>query len=243
VLTVTSEDGRDDNVKECNGAGYCDYSTGQCVCDPLFGPDADMGPCGRLKVITSDWQGMWHCPGAVGLDLVSSAKATQRSDEYIYVSWNTDNATFFNRSVIERFKYGSPVDGSPHLSDRDAEFVLKLTSNQSAGPLLIDRAKSMLYFVDNNPSSPFIGRFVLTANITTKTYEVFRTLSGVVTGFAMNPYFLQRKVIETLLVTISRFSLSNQYSCILTIAILDPAGSCRYCRRRHLLDVPRRDSG
>jgi hypothetical protein len=154
-----------------------------------------MGPCGRLKVTSSDWQGMWHCPGAVGVDFVSSARAVERVDEYIYVSWDTDNATFSDRSVIERFKYGSPVDGSPNLSDKDADFVLKLTSTKSAGPLVIDRAKTMLYFVDNNPSAPFIGRFELTVNITTKTYETFRTLSGVVTGFAMNPYFLQRKVI------------------------------------------------
>lgn len=32
VLTLSTNDGRDDNVKICNGIGTCDYRRGLCVC-------------------------------------------------------------------------------------------------------------------------------------------------------------------------------------------------------------------
>jgi hypothetical protein len=32
ALQINTSDGRDDNVKLCNGIGKCDFSTGQCNC-------------------------------------------------------------------------------------------------------------------------------------------------------------------------------------------------------------------
>jgi len=32
VLTLSTSDGRDDNVKLCNGVGKCDFSSGTCSC-------------------------------------------------------------------------------------------------------------------------------------------------------------------------------------------------------------------
>jgi hypothetical protein len=76
-----------------------------------------------------------------------------------------------------------------------------MTSTSSAGPLLIDRAKSYVYFVDNNPSSPFIGRFTITYNISASgntPYSMWLSLTGgVVTGFAMDAHWARRKIYWT----------------------------------------------
>lgn len=32
VLSLVTNDGRDDSVKMCNGIGTCDYSRGVCMC-------------------------------------------------------------------------------------------------------------------------------------------------------------------------------------------------------------------
>ena len=58
-------DGRDTEVKECNGIGRCDRNTKICSCPFGWEFDENLGPCGKVSVNTSDWQGLGRCPGYV----------------------------------------------------------------------------------------------------------------------------------------------------------------------------------
>lgn len=202
VLTITSNDGRNENVKECNGAGVCNYETGLCQCDHGFEFDADMGPCGRIVVNSSDWHGLARCPGLVSNDQYRTDWSNIKNREFMYVSMNWRDSNYRvdlydNMSVIERYPYGSPKDNAPYIMDGQGVVVAVLTSNVSAGPLLIDRAKDYVYFVDQNPAAPFIGRFNMTYNASTVDYENWLDLNDVVVGFAMDAHFDRRRIYWT----------------------------------------------
>lgn len=47
-----------------------------------------------------------------------------------------------------------------------------MTTALSAGPLIIDRVKNTLIYVDNNAASPFIGKLILTTNTTASSHSV-----------------------------------------------------------------------
>lgn len=203
TLTISSNDGRNDNVKECNGAGTCDYKTGLCQCDHGFEFDSDMGPCGRIVVNTSDWHGLARCPGLVSNDEYRDDWSNIKNKEYMYVSINWRDTYYRtgmadNLTVIERYPYGSPKDNAPYIADGEGIVVATLTSNISAGPLLIDRAKDCVYFVDQNPDSPFIGRLNITYNASSEGgYERWLDLNGQVVGFAMDAHFNRRRIYWT----------------------------------------------
>ena len=65
VLTWAFFDGRDSEVKVCNGIGTCHYDTMNCTCPFGWGYDPDFGPCGLVLVNTSDFLGLGRCPGIV----------------------------------------------------------------------------------------------------------------------------------------------------------------------------------
>lgn len=66
-----------------------------------------------------------------------------------------------------------------------------MTSNTSAGPLLVDNAKMELIFADNGPSS-FIGKANLSGNTT--YYKTWLYLSHSVRGMTFDSHFSTRKV-------------------------------------------------
>lgn len=205
ALKITSNDGRDDSVKECNGAGVCNYMTGLCDCDHGYEFDSDMGPCGRIVVNTSDWHGLARCPGVVSNDEYRVDWSNHLNREFMYVSmnWrdsNYQNNLYDNKTVIERYAYGSSKDNAPYIRDGDGIVVATLTSNISAGPLLIDRAKDHLYFVDQNPAAPFIGRLNMTYNGTVdslNSYQIWLALTDQIVGFAMDAHFNRRRIYWT----------------------------------------------
>ena len=47
-----------------------------------------------------------------------------------------------------------------------------MTTNSSAGPLVLDRGADKLYYVDNQDVAPFIGRLTLSINGTANADEV-----------------------------------------------------------------------
>ncbi len=57
VLTLSTDDGRDDNVKICNGIGKCNYDTAVCECPHGWTYDATLGPCARVVVNNTRWGG------------------------------------------------------------------------------------------------------------------------------------------------------------------------------------------
>jgi hypothetical protein len=155
-----------------------------------------MGPCGKIVVNSSDWHGLARCPGLVSNDATKADWSNMYNREFMYVSMNMRN-TFYATgvraefSIIERFRYGSPKDNAPYIEDAEAETVITLTSNISAGPLLIDKAMDYVYFVDQNPEAPFIGRFEITYNVSSdlELYETWLALSEPVVGFTMDAHF------------------------------------------------------
>jgi hypothetical protein len=69
-----------------------------------------------------------------------------------------------------------------------------MTTNTSAGPLIIDRADDYLYYVDNQDTAPFIGRLKLNINGTVTAEESFITATGRIFGLAMDARVQHRKV-------------------------------------------------
>lgn len=172
VLRVITNDGRDEHVKLCNGIGKCNFATGICECPYGWGFDGDIGPCGKLIIPSSQWGGLARCPGVITAnDLTSDAKiALDGTPNYLTRVYLSVNPTPQNNSELNN-TYGtlansaiyhytwSPVTTRGARIDYSTEtFFVNLTSNSSAGPLILDQAKDQIIFVDANPAQRFIGK-------------------------------------------------------------------------------------
>ena len=105
-----------------------------------------------------------------GVDLSGRVTNQQR----LYVSFNPvpipgtarDSPTYthlnitYNASYIQSFSYGTGLC-QPLLQDSSIDLFMLLSSPASAGPVAIDHSESYLYFIDANPTDPFIGRVSL----------------------------------------------------------------------------------
>jgi len=157
--------------------------------------DPDLGPCGRYNISTSKWGGISRCPGLVdavtGDELENKANYASRLFLSInpVLNGNKHNGT---QSTIEYFNYFSgPYPGV----NSTGVIFLNLTSNSSAGPLVIDDGKHQLFFVDANPVAPFIG--LASIDSLQSTYTHFLSLSAPVFGFACDARPNQRKLFWT----------------------------------------------
>lgn len=166
-LRLVTNDGRDDHVKLCNGIGKCDFSTGICTCPFRWKYDANVGPCGQLDIPSSQWTGLGRCPGVIPLSLQNSdAKRTRDSDNAytprVYLSFNpyfdVTNSSVDIYSTIRYFNWRAATLIGPVVDEYAGTLFLNLTSNSSAGPLLVDSAKDQVVFVDVNVEDPFIGK-------------------------------------------------------------------------------------
>eukprot|EP00601_Ochromonadales_sp_CCMP2298_P000370 CAMPEP_0173180592 /NCGR_PEP_ID=MMETSP1141-20130122/6800_1 /TAXON_ID=483371 /ORGANISM="non described non described, Strain CCMP2298" /LENGTH=1152 /DNA_ID=CAMNT_0014103457 /DNA_START=210 /DNA_END=3668 /DNA_ORIENTATION=- len=165
VLRLTTSDGRDDHVKLCNGIGKCDYATGQCGCPFGWGFDADLGVCGSLQVNTSRYAGLGRCPG-VGV-LSAPTKDLSGSRNYqttIYISLNPEyvlkeSAQSANKTLsgIYSFAWRPDTIKGPDIDESTRQLFVNLSSNSSAGPLLIDGTRDRIFFVDQHADTPYIG--------------------------------------------------------------------------------------
>lgn len=75
-----------------------------------------------------------------------------------------------------------------------------MTSNTSAGPIVIDSAKQQMFFIDLNPKNSFIGLAPLAqtqTNPTTVTYTVWFLLNVTVFGFTGDLQFGRRRLYWT----------------------------------------------
>lgn len=197
VLTLLSHDGRDDHVKLCNGIGYCNATTGTCECPFGWGFDADLGVCGGVVVPTSRWNGLARCPGVVDPGSATSEyKVTLDSrgnyDTRVYISINPvgDNRT---HSAIYYFTWRPVTARGPYIDYSTATLFLNLTSNSSAGPIVLDQAKDRLFYIDANPAGSYIGiapQFSAVAGNFTKWYSYSYKIFSLV----MDAYFTRRKL-------------------------------------------------
>eukprot|EP01041_Mallomonas_annulata_P002290 gene2290-4453_t len=204
VLTIVTADGRDDHVSPCSGIGRCNRNNGSCICPYGWENDPDVGPCGRPAIPTSDWQGVSRCPGTVSYDEAEGHIdwSARSNDKYLYISIdpsyrimgvNADNNV--SQSVIERYPWVSYTafqgDPQPFILDDTATRVVNLTSNSSAGPLVIDQSGGWLYYVDNDARNPYIGRMEL-VNPTNHTRWLSLTCHP--TSMAIDAHYDRRKL-------------------------------------------------
>lgn len=192
VLTLETDDGRNDNIKLCNGVGKCNFETGVCTCPFGWGFDADVGPCGRLQVNTSRWNGLARCPGVVAATSTNSDQSGRQNFEtriYLALNPSVNESNPYDTSGIYFFQWKSDTLIGPNIDETTREFFLNLTSNVSAGPLVIDQAKNRMFFVDLNPNASFIG----VASLKDKqNYTVYIPLDYEIFGFTMNADFNSR---------------------------------------------------
>ena len=153
---------------------------------------------------SSKWGGIGRCPGIVSryMNLDGADKeSTKLNDKRIYVSFNPshklDLLHLGNLSYISSFLYDESTNKSPVIADDTKVFYMWLSSNSSAGPILIDHSKSQIYVVDQNPSQQFIAKAPY--DISNKTQQksnqwIWLHLSHPVSGFAMDASISQRKL-------------------------------------------------
>lgn len=198
ILNLLTHDGRDTNVAMCNGIGACNFETGVCQCPPGWGFDPNLGECGRFLVNSSAWTGIGRCVGLIDVSDVGKGSGKVNLDlqpnypVQAYVSMNP-LYTPDNLSAIYLFPWIAEQAWGAELDRGNAQLFLNLTSNQSAGPLVLDSATDRLFFLDRHPHSPFIGfapQFDNTNSSFTRWYE----LSYGVYTMAFDAYFGRRKL-------------------------------------------------
>lgn len=213
---VVTPHGRNDNIKLCSGIGTCNFYDAQCTCPEDWRNSADGGPCSELAPESSDWDGLQSCPGLIFASSspasVSYKPVTRKdllSSQRMYMSMNHDPGTYTGgrskTSTIERFDW-DPDTFSPKLDaywNHNDGVLVNLTTTSSAGPLVIDKVKNRLYFVDNNVGSPFIGYMVLNNTdwsenapgpIAAGEYITLFSVTGVVSGFTIDTHFKRRRL-------------------------------------------------
>lgn len=199
ILTLKTYDGRDEDVKICNGVGKCDFATGICSCPAGYGLDPDRGPCGKITPKSSKFSGVARCPGLVSvsgssydgtkLDLSQKSSHSPR----VYLSMNPSNATIQLSYVV----YYEGADGL-WIDQTKQTFLFHMTSGVSAGPLILDQAKERIFFVDANVASPFVGiATVSSAFDKLNPYTIWIRPKCSIFGLAFNANFNQRVLFWT----------------------------------------------
>lgn len=172
IMSVETDDGRDDYVKLCNGLGKCNFATGLCECVAQWGPDPNIGPCGRYAYNTSRDAGPGRCPGLYSNTFLSSSSPVTYDDvpnysPRVYLSMNPNFPSDYTGptpvySAIYYFEYKPQELLGPQIDKDTAVWVLDLTSSTSAGMLCIDNKDTMLYFIDQKENAKFIGKHNMT---------------------------------------------------------------------------------
>eukprot|EP00600_Ochromonadales_sp_CCMP1393_P008969 CAMPEP_0174963692 /NCGR_PEP_ID=MMETSP0004_2-20121128/5468_1 /TAXON_ID=420556 /ORGANISM="Ochromonas sp., Strain CCMP1393" /LENGTH=1166 /DNA_ID=CAMNT_0016212339 /DNA_START=204 /DNA_END=3703 /DNA_ORIENTATION=+ len=200
VLRITTDDGRDDNLKLCNGIGSCDFTTGQCNCPFGWGFDADVGVCGSMQVNSSRYAGLARCPGIATITNPSQDLSGARNYQTkIYISLNPNyivkepqqsaNATF---SGIFTFAWRPDTILGPDIDESTRTLFLNLSSNTSAGPLVIDGTRDRIFYVDQHYNSPYIGVAPMQGPL--GNYSVYLQVNYVIFGMTSYVYFKHRRL-------------------------------------------------
>ena len=180
-----------------------------CKCPFGWGLDPDLGPCGKLVVNTSTWPGLARCPGVVNVHTDSRKYPAhdlgdrQNYDTRMYVSVNpTDHrkgqdASNLTYSAIYHYHWVATAN-EVSMPTSTAVLVANLTSNSSAGPMVLDQAKNRIFYIDANPAGPFIGVLYLPVTDTSSSnHSMWLRLGYQVYGFAMDANFNRRKLYWT----------------------------------------------
>lgn len=206
VLQITTDDGRDDNVKLCNGIGKCNYGTGLCLCPFPWEFDPDLGPCGRLQVNTSRFAGLARCPGLAAPSAPDNDQGSRQNHaNRLYVSLNPTYTRKEAAAVPGGFDNNMTISGiyyftwrpesikGPDIDETSRQIFINLTSNSSAGPFAIDEPLERMIYVDQNPTSPFIGIAPLYNN-DGSNFTVWLSIDYKIFGFTLDAHFKRRRL-------------------------------------------------
>lgn len=80
-----------------------------------------------------------------------------------------------------------------HVAYNEANLFLNLSSNTSAGPLVLDQTRDRIYYIDNHPISPYIGIAPLRPDVA-GSFTLWLPLTERVFGLTLDAYFSRRKV-------------------------------------------------
>lgn len=201
VLTLITNDGRDDHLKICNGVGRCDYSTGACTCPYGWGPDPDLGACGGVVANSSQWAGIGRCPGVITYNTMGSVGMASYDGQAnykprFYISFDPYTDIGSENSTIWSFLWRAETIRGAKIDVTDYKRFVNLTSSTSAGPIALDQGKNQLIFVDANKHDSFIGlapQFGETLNYTRLvSYDGYKIF-----GLAFDAHFARRTVYWT----------------------------------------------
>lgn len=124
----------------------------RCSCPFGWGLDPDIGPCGKLLVNTSTWPGLARCPGVVTLGkgtFIYPSKDLGDRQNYptrLYVSVNPtdhrkgESVSNLTHSAIYHYTW-NPTENDVALLRSTATLVANLSSNSSAGPMVLDQVQ------------------------------------------------------------------------------------------------------
>jgi len=204
ILTIKTNDGRDDNIKLCNGIGKCDFRSGVCQCPDGYGPDPDFGPCAKLTPQTSKFNGIGRCPGVVSIEgsFFDGTKFLNKPthNPRFYMSENPLLNTSKSEVVFYEWNTSPFYFSGIAAGATNRVFLFELTSSTSAGPLLLDQANDRLIFVDNNPQvdQSFIGTAVVNSSFNPSSpYSIWIRPKCKIFGLALNAKFHERIVYWT----------------------------------------------
>jgi len=217
VLTIVTNDGRDDNMHVCNGIGSCDYRSGVCQCPHGWTLDPDLGPCAKQSANSSSSNGISRCPGTVHSKLDNAKGYYPSRDSQLshppraFMSTNRADGVGMSRLIWHEWQANPPLIVSGPNRYATGRDLLNLTTAASAGPVAYDAATERLFFVDNNAGNPFIGVMSVAANLSTDydyghtsfdmhlpmSYTVFVLLNEPVSGLAFDADVSERKLYWT----------------------------------------------
>lgn len=100
-------------------------------------------------------------------------------------------------SAIYHYHWVSTVN-EVSMPPSTAVLVANLTSNSSAGPMVLDLAKNRIFYIDADPAAPFIGVLYLpVTGSSSSNHSMWLRLGYKVFGLAMDAHFKRRKLYWT----------------------------------------------
>ena len=204
LLSLKTNDGRDDNLKICNGIGDCDFTTGTCLCPSGYGLDPDKGPCAKLAPATSKFNGVGRCPGLVSVSgsnfdgtKVDMSQMPSHAPR-LYMSINPVSSTSTTKAYVVYYDWTISTGQFANIDQAERKFLFSLTTSTSAGPIILDQAKERIFFIDANTANPFIGISIVNASFNSSApYTIWTYTSCNVFGLTFNANFNQRQAFWT----------------------------------------------
>jgi hypothetical protein len=200
VLTITTNDGRDDSVKLCNGIGRCDFTVGRCTCPYGWTSDADLGSCGGIVTNSSQWPGFGRCPGVINYNTIGNVGMPSYDDQpnyksRFYLSFDPYTDKSSENSTIWSFLWRSDTIRGAKIDATDFFRFVNLTSATSAGPIVLDQGRNQVIFLDASTTDGFIG-IAPQDNGKSLNYTRFYTFGSNyrVFGLTLDAHFARRKL-------------------------------------------------